>query len=91
MLSEFLVENFITLKMEPIQQLDTFFENFYIRLQKYTTENDSISEIEQEERIQWLKETLPQKFIYCSRNKIENMFLGIDSFALEVYIISKFD
>jgi hypothetical protein len=91
MLSEFLFSRLNSLEMESIQQLDTFFQTFYIRLQKYTTENDSISKNEQDIRIQWLKETLPQRFIYCPGNKIENKFLGINSFALEVDIMFKFE
>ena len=88
-LSEFLVKNFNSLETESIQQLDTFFQTFYFRLQKYTTENDSINDIEKNNRIKWLKETLPEKFIYCPGNKIENKFLDIESFALKVVILNK--
>ena len=50
--------------VELTNQAKKLFKAFYLRLQKYTTENSIITEPECNRRLEMLKSLLPTNFIY---------------------------
>lgn len=84
LISTFYESNNSKLQSKHIRQIDEFFVKVYLLFQKYTTENTSISNIEQSDRIKKLKNNLPTNLIYCTENSPKNRFLPLESFAFKV-------
>ncbi len=71
------------LDSDIICQIEEFLRKFYTLLQKYTTNNEDITCIECQQRLNYLKLSLPSNWIYCRENK-KDKFLSADSFAFKV-------
>jgi len=75
-----LIEEKKVLNTKQISQIEEFFKQFYLFLQKNIDINN---EVEYEKKIADLKPNLPKKWIFCRDNQ-RDKFLSIESFAFEV-------